>query len=368
MDKFKFVMPASLSKSDSGDWTIEGLASTNSIDQQGETIEQVGMDLTPIDSGKGWFNWDHKPGIGNLLGTLDSYRKTEKGLFVKGKLFKNKQLSKDIYDVMSSLSKSDQGRVGMSVEGKIIERCTINPKIIKKCKINKVALTLNPVNTDTYVDLVKSLNVESDNLIKSIVNSEIDFNSTKEHFDKTENDAIFTASQVVEIVQKALGVGSGYTQAPNELSGGSALATSDIKLKEEEELKKRKLKKGNISFFVKGVTDTLDQLQVLYPDNSRSQLWEALKDRLTTKYPELTKGIRVNIKQEDAKEREHKLYEDARQRSDYQENKTKNRAQLAEIARDEGTGKKEQAQIRAQSDAAIQEGEDRDHVRPGISE
>lgn len=415
MDKFKFVVPASLSKSDDGQWVVAGLASTNNIDQQGEIIDQSGMDLSPIDQGKGWFNWDHQPGISNLLGTLDSYQKTGRGLFVKGRLFKNKQMAKDVYDVMSSLDKSDTGRIGMSVEGKILERCTDNPKIIKKCRINKIALTLNPVNSDTYADLVKSLNVENNNLVKSIVNSDIEFNAIEGNYAEknyTDSDPpqlpIFTADQVVEIVKKALGVGAGYTQAPTNLSGGDALATSDLdkggagsgkrghnttidqvanynrnkptiqeierddpvyaaELKRRAEKRKRKLKKGSTEFFTKGMTVTLDKLQILYPDNSRSELWEALKDRLSTKYPEFEKaGIR--LKQVDAKEREHKLYEDARQRSDYDENKTKNRAQLAEIAREAGTGKKEQAQIRAQRDASIQAGEDREHVRPGVED
>ena len=132
---FKFTMPANLSKSDEGEWVVAGLASTGDLDQQGEVIEQKGMDLSPIDKKKGYFNWDHKPGIENLLGTIDSYSQSKKGLFVKGRLFKNKEKSKSVYEVMSSLGKSDVGRIGMSVEGKIIERCKKNPKIIKKCKI-----------------------------------------------------------------------------------------------------------------------------------------------------------------------------------------------------------------------------------------
>jgi hypothetical protein len=87
---------------------------------------------------------------------------------------------------------------------------------------------------------------------------------------------------------------------------------------------------------------------------------------LDTKFPEITKALPgLRFKQMAPKEREHKLYEDARQRRDYDENKDKSPQELAVIARESGLPKKEQAQIRAQRDAAIQVG-DRSHARPGV--
>ena len=53
---------------------------------------------------------------------------------------------------MESLGKGDQGRMGMSVEGKILERDPSNRNVIKKCQIRAVALTMNPVNADTHCD------------------------------------------------------------------------------------------------------------------------------------------------------------------------------------------------------------------------
>jgi hypothetical protein len=104
----------------------------------------------------------------------------------------------------------------------------------------------------------------------------------------------------------------------------------------------------------------LDKLQVLYPDHSRTVIWEALKDRLETKFE---KGLRIH--NTSGKEREHKLYEDARQREDYERNKDKSRTELHQIAEESGGSKHDKAKIRAQSDAAKQVG-DRDHVRPGV--
>lgn len=285
---FKFNMPASLTKSDEGDWVVAGLASTNDVDLQGESIDQDGMDLTPVDQGKGWFNWDHQPGIENLVGTIDSYNKTDKGLFVKGKLFKNKEKSKALYEVMSSLDKSDTGRIGLSVEGKILERDPNNPMKIKKCVISKVALTLNPVNTKTYAELSKSLNLESP-LIKSIVASDISFDISK-------SEATFTVDQVLELV-KAMAMDGGYTKAPNELTNGDAMATSSMTSEEPKKKKKKedgvesavpkaKLLKMTKSLYKSNMLGILDGLQKLHPDCSRSELWQALQERLETKFPD----------------------------------------------------------------------------------
>ena len=66
-------MPAELNKSKDGKWKIRGLASTQGIDQQGETIIQKGIDLSPVDQKRAVLNWDHQKGVENIIGTLDGY-------------------------------------------------------------------------------------------------------------------------------------------------------------------------------------------------------------------------------------------------------------------------------------------------------
>jgi len=367
MEKFNFTMPAEIVKSKDGEYKIAGLASTEDVDQQQEVIIQKGIDLTPVDEGKGFFNFDHSNRPEDLIGTVDGYHRDAKGLYVHGKLFKGHERAEAVYAIMKGLGERKRGAVGLSVEGQILERDTSNPKVIKKCRIKNVAVTFSPVNKNTYADLMKSMSADA----------EVEFEATKENLetngDEQDPQATFTANQVMAIVQKALGVGAGYTQAPVDRSGGDAMATSDMKAEEKKKKKEEpevqgeqkayKMKKMAKSEFAKSLTSILDKLQVLYPENSRSELWEAVKDRLDTKFPAIHKGLR--LKQTTAKEREHKLYEDARQRSDYEDNKDKSRQQLAETARESGAPAKERAQIRAQADAAKQVG-DRDHVRPGV--
>ena len=316
-DSFKIVMPAQLEKAKDGEWKVKGLASTERVDQQGEILIQKGMDLTPIDKKQGYFNFDHKQGLENLVGVIDGYARSPKGLYVEGRLFKNHATAKHLYDIMSSLSEKDSGRIGMSVEGRILERDSSNPKIIKKCQIKNVALTLNPVNSDTYADLAKAMN-DSREVVKSLESAVIDVDTTK----------TFTSDQVVELLQKALGIGPGAAAAPNLRTGGDALQVSNMDEKDksdstlnpagtpeikattgqgderkrtedsvvmadrerkklEGEETRKSLKKLNYNLYKSNMIDLLDKLQKLYPEHSRSEIWESVKDRLERKFPEI---------------------------------------------------------------------------------
>ena len=268
MDAFKVIVPADIKKSDDGEWVVEGVASTASRDRQGEVLLQDGIDATPITEGRAFFNWDHNSGPENTLGPIDSYKRKDGNFIVKGRLFKNHAKAKAVHEIMSSLGKSDRGRMGMSVEGKILERGA-DGKTIKKCVINAVALTMNPVNQDSHADLVKSL-----------TGAVVDFQTITPVPEETGSDS-FSASEVAKIV-KALTVGSGYAEkTPSELSGGEALATEDL---DKKPTKKKKIKKMCKSEYQDGLGSILNKLQELYPNNSRSELWEAVKDRLNTRY------------------------------------------------------------------------------------
>ena len=272
-DIFKFVMPADIEKSKDGEWKVSGLASTGNIDRQGEIILPSGIDATPIANGKGFFNFDHDNSPESTIGLLDGYRKSDKGMFVTGRLFKNHTKAKAIYEIMTSLGKSDKGRVGMSVEGKVIERDPMNPKIIKKCVVKNVALTMNPVNTETYADIIKSFS-----------SAEVEFDSSgqkdKSVPSSSEEQPTFTASQVVQIVEKALGIGAGNSAAPAGRTGGDALSVSNM----GEKPKKKKMKKMNKSMFKSNMEELLTKLQILHPDCTREQIWTAIKDRMSTRF------------------------------------------------------------------------------------
>lgn len=279
---FKIVLPAELEKGADGDWRIRGLASTASRDRQGEIILQDGIDLSPIDEGRGILNFDHGKGPENTIGLLDGYQRTDRGLVVEGRLFKNHSKAKAVYEIMSSLGKADKGRMGMSVEGKILERAGADGKVIKKCQINAVALTMNPVNQDSQAELIKSLTASQ---------TEIEWQATEntvEDVNPIIPEVTFTATQVIQLLEKALTAGAGYTKAPTERSGGEALSQESLEKEEEKQPVKKKMKKMSKDMYKSSIGQVLDNIQKLYPSYSRDQLWGALKDRLTKKFPEIS--------------------------------------------------------------------------------
>jgi hypothetical protein len=286
--KFKVVIPAQLSKGADGEWIIQGLASSPSKDQQGEILLPEGIDATPIDQGRGIINWDHQKGPENTLGLLDSYTKTKEGFFVKGRLFKNHKKAQSVYEIMSSLGKSDHGRMGLSVEGKILERGGKDGKIIKKCQINAVALTMNPVNQDSYVDLVKSLTADE---------AEVDFQATEENTAAASKDAmpVFTAEQVAAIVKSLCLTEAQATAKPSERSGGDALAREELDKKpksiaEDSDKPSKKLKKLSKDMYKSSMLEILDKIHGLYPNNSKAEIWMAIKDRLNKRFPYLQRN------------------------------------------------------------------------------
>lgn len=184
---FNFVMPTEIEKGKNGEWRIKGLASTEHLDLQGEIIKMNGLDITPLKDGRGVFNWDHKPGPENVLGVIDAAEITTDGLFIEGYLLKNCEKAKAVYNILDSLKAGDRKRIGLSVEGKVLKRSDMNGKIISGAKIDKVALTLDPVNPNTYSELVKSLT-----------------DSNREEIIKGENEEVKEIHEIINEIDTAI--------------------------------------------------------------------------------------------------------------------------------------------------------------------
>jgi hypothetical protein len=156
---FQFWVPIQLQKAkgtskDDRRW-IEGIASTTDLDLQNEIVQQNGIDFSYFLK-HGYFNNDHKPGFENKVGQPTECRVTSKGLYVKGYLFKNHKVADAIWELVNSLEASQSDRkVGFSIQGKVLRRAG---KTIVKCWIQDVAITASPINTNTWLDVVKGLN------------------------------------------------------------------------------------------------------------------------------------------------------------------------------------------------------------------
>lgn len=158
---FNFFVPLDVFKGSDGEWRVKGLASTEHMDLQGEVVRQNSLDITPLKEGKGLFNWDHQSGPENVVGAIEGAEIKNEGLFVEGYLFKNSKKAQAVHEILTSLKDKDKRRLGFSIEGKILRRAGQGGREIAAARVEKVALTFDPVNPNTYAQLVKSLAVEN---------------------------------------------------------------------------------------------------------------------------------------------------------------------------------------------------------------
>jgi hypothetical protein len=159
---FKFFLPLDVKKSDKpgkeNEMRIGGIASDeDSPDLQGEKVFVEGLDTSYLLQ-RGAFNWDHGKGPGDILGEIDIADKVGKKFYVEGFLYPNVPAAVDTFNLMRSMKESGSKRkLGLSLEGKIKERDALDGKVIKKAWIKNVAVTYNPINQGTWIDMIKSL-------------------------------------------------------------------------------------------------------------------------------------------------------------------------------------------------------------------
>lgn len=158
-DTFHFYVPATAidiskaGKKDGKRW-IQGIASTDARDLQGEIVKQNGIDFSYF-LRCGYFNDDHKSGPEHKVGQPTECRVTKNGLWVKGFLFKNHKRADHYWELLHSLETSGSDRkVGFSVQGKVKRR---EGNKIVECWIQDIALTPSPINTTTWAEIAKSL-------------------------------------------------------------------------------------------------------------------------------------------------------------------------------------------------------------------
>jgi hypothetical protein len=136
---------------------IEGVASDDHKDTDEEILEPGGFELDRFLK-IGFLNYDHRSKDDSkfIIGEpIEAEIKNNKFL-VKAKLYKERELARNLYDTMLILKSNNSDRkLGFSIEGKALERDKINPKRITKALITGLAATFNPKNANSFADIVK---------------------------------------------------------------------------------------------------------------------------------------------------------------------------------------------------------------------
>lgn len=145
---------------------FEGIASDNSKDYQGDSMEPNGFEIDYFLK-HGLFNLDHLTVRSKELKSrfwigepLDG-KIVDNKFWVKGKLWSESPEARVFWDKCIEMRESGSTRKpGMSIEGRALERDPKNEKHITKAIINNIALTFTPVNFNSYIDFVKGVQVQ----------------------------------------------------------------------------------------------------------------------------------------------------------------------------------------------------------------
>jgi len=152
---FSFFMPLEIVKSKDDSMRIGGVATDEAgEDLQGEKVFIAGLETDYLLQ-RGNFNWNHGKEPKDILGEIDTVDKKGQKLYVEGFLYPKVEQAEAVYKLMKGMKESGSDRkLGLSIEGKVKER---NGKEIKKAWLRAVALTYDPINRGSFVDLIKSM-------------------------------------------------------------------------------------------------------------------------------------------------------------------------------------------------------------------
>jgi len=137
------------------DARFEGVASTERMDRQEQTLIQKGLNFSPFKK-YGYFNDNHGKGtcIAEAIGKKAWYDETSNSWVVKGRFLPYVQRAKELVDIAKSFEHNESDmRVRLSVEGKVKD-ISEDGKVVKKADIYRVAVTLDPINLDTGIQLL----------------------------------------------------------------------------------------------------------------------------------------------------------------------------------------------------------------------
>jgi len=166
---------------------ISGIATTRDKDSQDEEIDERGWDVSYFLS-NGFFNYNHQSKFNPsaVIGEPTSAEITPRGVYVKGFLYPESKLARSVYDTAKMLQKSSSTRrMGFSIEGKVLERDPYNEKKILKATLTGCALTLNPRNPNTLVDILKGEYHQDDFVYDYMEGEEANHTVEKSEIDST---------------------------------------------------------------------------------------------------------------------------------------------------------------------------------------
>lgn len=169
--RFNFFVPVEFQKAEkaekgSDEWYknmyIWGVASTQHEDTDGEELDPNGFIIDRFLK-QGLLNYEHQGKLSPKyhIGEPVEARVKNNEFFIKGKLWSESEIARDLWDTLNIMKSSGSKRnIGWSIEGKTLQKDPFNAKKITKALITHCALTFSPKNANTWADIVKGEQVE----------------------------------------------------------------------------------------------------------------------------------------------------------------------------------------------------------------
>ena len=136
---------------------LQGVASTNDIDTDNQSLEPNGFELGVFKSA-GLINYEHqaKKSPKNFIGQPVEAEIRNNRLMVKAKLWEKHPLARDLWDTLHIMKDSGSDRkLAWSIEGVPMQADPRNPNHITKAMITHMALTFMPKNGKTFAEICK---------------------------------------------------------------------------------------------------------------------------------------------------------------------------------------------------------------------
>ena len=198
---------------------LEGLASDNSTDLDGEILEPQGF-ITDVFLKSGLINYEHlgKKDSKFYIGEPIEAKVVGNNFNIKAKLFKKSELARNLWDKLIEIKESGSNRTGgWSIEGKPLAKDPNNPKRITRALITHTAFTFQPTNQNSFADIVKGQ--QKDDYIEPEYEKSESNEGSIYTFEKDGKKYIVTKDfKVQEVVEKAMTVENTKCMAPESLN------------------------------------------------------------------------------------------------------------------------------------------------------
>ena len=161
MDDVRIFAPlAKATEQDDGTLTVEGFASTESVDKAGEIVTAAAIEAALPDF------FQHGSGPLREMHQLKAAGRVDKAV-VDSKT--RTWIRATVIDPLAIKKILARVYNGLSIGGKTLARDRKNPKMITKLRLDEVSLVDTPANPDALFEIVKASDAQRDSLQSTIV-------------------------------------------------------------------------------------------------------------------------------------------------------------------------------------------------------